>query len=185
MAQRVSIEPFTPEAYAPFGTALVQPQRPADAAEDANAAWLLPSDIDGRPQWMYQRAFRQPLRVSLMERHHHVAQLFVPLAARPFVMVVAPPSAPGKAQQPDPAAIRAFLLDGSCGLIIGRGTWHALDRLPVRDEALDFFFVTEAETQADMARHAADRPERLERSDIVTLAEPVELTDPIGLLPAA
>ena len=92
----VVIEPFSKEAYAPFGIPVVEPERQADASEEFNAAWLLPTDIDGRPQWVFQRAFPQPLRVLLMERHHHAAQLFVPLTRRPFIMVAAPPGQAGK-----------------------------------------------------------------------------------------
>lgn len=181
----VVIEPFSVAAYAPFGSPLSQPQRGADASEEFNAAWLLPTDMDGRPQWVYQRAFRQQFKVSMMERHHNVAQLFVPLTRKPFIMVVAPPSSGGKGALPDPSAVRAFYLDGSFGLIINRGTWHALDRLPVEDGPLDFFFITEIETQNDMMAHAADHPERLERSDIITLKKEIVLADNNGLLSRA
>jgi ureidoglycolate lyase len=181
----VAIEPFSAEAYAPFGTPVSQPERKADGSEEFNAAWMLPTDIDGRPQWVYQRAFRQPLRVSVMERHHHVAQLLVPLTRKPFIMVAAPPSAAGKDVRPDPRTVRAFYLDGSFGLIINRGAWHALDRLPVDDGPLDFFFITEIETQSDMMAHAANHPERLERSDIVTLDKEIVLTDSNKLLSQA
>jgi ureidoglycolate hydrolase len=112
-----------------------------------------------------------------------VAQLFVPVSRKAFVMVVASPTGAGKDAPPDPSAVRAFYLDGSFGLIINRGTWHALDRLPVDDGHVDFFFITELETQQEMSRHAADHPERLERSDIVNLDREIVLVDRNGLLP--
>jgi ureidoglycolate hydrolase len=182
-AHELAIERFSVEVYAPFGTALVQPPCTADAREDFNAVWLLPTDVDGRPQHVYQRVFRQPLRVTTMERHHHVAQAFVPITRGPYIMVVAPPTRPGKDVQPNLGTARAFYCDGSLGLIINRGTWHALDRLPVDTDELDFFFITEFETQQDMARHAADQPQLLERSDIVALDREIALIDPHGLLP--
>ena len=161
----------------------MRPDRAPDAVEAFNAAWMLPTDVDGRPQWLYQQARPQPLRVSLMERHHHVAQAFVPVTRAPYIMVVAAPNSVGKGVLPDLETVRAFYVDGSVGLIINRGTWHALDRLPVGPEPLEFFFATEAETQEDMAAHAATHPERLVRSDIVKLGDELVLVDPEALLP--
>jgi ureidoglycolate lyase len=182
---QISIEPFSASAYAPFGVPISRPEREADGREEFNAAWMLPTDIDGRPQWVYQQALRQPFRVTLMERHHHVAQMFVPITRDPFVMVVAPPTAAGKDNGPDLGGVRAFYLDGSFGLSIGRGVWHALDRLPVRDSALEFFFITEVETQDDMMAHAAANPERLVRSDLVDVGRNIVLGDPLSLLDPA
>ena len=62
----------------------------------------------------------RPLRVSWMERHFLHTQTFFPLGA-PFVAVLAPP---GEGELPDLDAARAFVFDGSAGLMLHLGTWH-------------------------------------------------------------
>ncbi|WP_237213523.1 ureidoglycolate lyase [Falsiroseomonas oryziterrae] len=62
----------------------------------------------------------RPLRVSWMERHFLHTQTFFPLGT-PFAMVLAPPS---EDEMPDLDTARAFLFDGSAGLMLHVGTWH-------------------------------------------------------------
>jgi ureidoglycolate lyase len=55
----------------------------------------------------------------MLERHPLGSQLFMPLSADPFVVVVAPPAA-----VPDREAVRAFLTNGRQGVNYRRGAWH-------------------------------------------------------------
>ena len=66
-----------------------------------------------------------------MERHFHVSQAFIPLGGEHAVVAVAPPSA-DRGSVPELEAIRAFLLEGSKGYVLHKGTWHSLDRFPLR-----------------------------------------------------
>lgn len=174
----IAIESFSAEAYAPFGHPICEPDRSADFVEAWSNAWLLPTDMDGRPQCVFLRHFPQPLSFSLMERHFHVAQGFVPISRHPYLIVVAPAS---QARLPARDAIRAFLLDGTFGLIIKRGVWHTLDRFPATDEPMDTLFLTELETQREIIEKDG-RPEDLRRSEIVDLGAPLTITDPRALL---
>jgi ureidoglycolate lyase len=56
-----------------------------------------------------------------MERHFQHTQVFMPLAGKPFVAVMAPPSA---GELPALDQVRAFLFDGSAGFSLHLGTWH-------------------------------------------------------------
>lgn len=60
-----------------------------------------------------------PLRIHMMERHPLSSQAFVPLAAMPFLVVVAPPR-----ECPRPEDLHAFVTDGHQGVNYSRGTWH-------------------------------------------------------------
>ena len=64
---------------------------------------------------------RRPLRVDWMERHFLHTQTFIPLAGRPFMLVLAPP---GEAEMPDLDAAKALVFDGSAGIALRLGTWH-------------------------------------------------------------
>ncbi|RWI88917.1 ureidoglycolate lyase [Mesorhizobium sp.] len=177
-AIEIVVERFSVEAYAPFGDPILEPNRSADFVEAWSNAWLLPTDMDGRPQFVFLRHFPQPLTFSLMERHFNVAQGFVPITRHPYLMVVAGAS---DAKLPACEAIRAFLLDGTFGLTIKRGVWHTLDRFPATDEPMDMLFLTELETQREMIEKDG-HPEELERSEIVDLGVSFSITDPNALL---
>src|SRR3546814_15608531 len=56
-----------------------------------------------------------------MERHFKHTQTFIPLGGSAFVAVLGVPT---DTNQPDPATVRAFYFDGSCGAQLHLGTWH-------------------------------------------------------------
>jgi ureidoglycolate lyase len=60
-----------------------------------------------------------PLTIKMLERHPLGTQLFMPLHAEPFLVVVAPVG-----EAIDPATVRAFLTNGRQGISYGRGVWH-------------------------------------------------------------
>jgi len=67
---------------------------------------------------------RKPIRASVLNRHHNATQALVALDAKPTVIIVAPPdidlSSPEQLE-----SVRAFVCDGSVGINLGLGTWHA------------------------------------------------------------
>lgn len=60
-----------------------------------------------------------PLDVRLMEKHPLGSQLFFPLSARPYLVVVAPPSATLEVRK-----IVAFRAAGGQGVNFAPGVWH-------------------------------------------------------------
>jgi ureidoglycolate lyase len=158
---RIQIEPLTPEAFAPFGTVIDVGHRPPDyVGTSGTEAWHMAFE-SGRPLVSLLRTPYQGLRFRTMERHFHVSQAFIPLGGEPAAVAVAPPSADLDAV-PELEAIRAFLLDGSKGYVLHRGTWHSLDRFPLRPPDTRFVMLTDRETQDDLtAAYAARRPAAL------------------------
>lgn len=74
----------------------------------------------------------RPLEVRWMEYHTKHTQTFIPLAGKPFYMVLGKPTcrrADGQWDEtalphPDLDDVRAFYFDGSAGIVMHVGTWH-------------------------------------------------------------
>jgi ureidoglycolate lyase len=62
-----------------------------------------------------------PFRITLLERHPHSTQAFLPLAGARWLVCVAPDGAGGK---PDLAGLRAFIGGPGIGVNFRRGLWH-------------------------------------------------------------
>ena len=155
----IRIEPLTAEAFAPFGKVIDVEGRPPDyVAASGTQGWHVGFE-SGRPLVSLLRTPFQGLRFRTMERHFHVSQAFIPLGGEHAAVAVAPPS---EDAMPALDAIRAFLLDGSKGYVLHRGTWHSLDRFPLRPPDTRFVMITDHETQDDlMTAYGAGKPAAL------------------------
>lgn len=74
----------------------------------------------------------RPLAVKWMEFHTKHTQTFIPLAGKPFYMVLGKPTCrrpdgtwdESQSQLPDPDTVTAFYFDGTGGIVMDKGTWH-------------------------------------------------------------
>ena len=74
----------------------------------------------------------RPLEVRWMEYHTKHTQTFIPLAGKPFYMVLGKPTQrladggwnEGGLPHPDLEDVTAFYFDGSAGIVMHVGTWH-------------------------------------------------------------
>jgi ureidoglycolate lyase len=145
----VKIEPLTEEGFVPFGQVVSAKARPPDfRTESGTEGWAVDFG-SGRPLVMLLRTPYQRLGFSKLERHFNLTQTFLPLGGSPAVVAVAPPS-PDRSAIPEPAAIRAFLLDGTMGYALARGAWHSLDRFPLYPPDTRWVIITDHETQQDL-----------------------------------
>jgi ureidoglycolate lyase len=83
---------------------------------------------------------RLPLRCTQLERHPVSTQLFLPLGARPFLVVVARGE-----HAPDPATLRFFVTNGRQGVNYAPGTWH--HPTLALDEVTDFLVLGREDTR--------------------------------------
>lgn len=152
--QPVRIEPLTDEAFRPFGQVLGAGERAPDYRGGGGSyGWRVDFQADGRPRVSVSVAPFQGLRFARLERHFHVTQTFVPLDGSPAVVAVAPPTDPADREAiPAPESIRAFLIDGTKGYLLGKGTWHSIDRFPLAPPSTVFVTINEQETVEDLAR---------------------------------
>jgi ureidoglycolate lyase len=145
----VVVEPLTEEAFAPFGQIVSAKARPPDfQTESGTQGWAV-DFRSGRPLLMLLRTPYQGLRFAKLERHFDLTQTFLPLGGSPAVVAVAAPSA-DRSAVPAPAEVRAFLLDGTMGYVLGPGTWHSLDRFPLYAPDTRWVIITDHETQDDL-----------------------------------
>lgn len=125
---RLTPRPLTAATFAPFGDVIECAG--TNAADDMNDARFARYDrlarIDHDASAAGVVSIAQclvpsslPYEITLLERHPHGSQAFIPLAQFSFVVVVAPPGNP-----PTAADLRAFISDGEQGINYHRGTWH-------------------------------------------------------------
>ncbi len=145
------IEPLTDEAFAPFGQVVsVKDRAPDFKTESGTEGWAV-EFRSGTPLVMLLRTPYRPLGFSRLERHFSVTQTFLPLGGSPAVLALAPPSSTDDREKiPGPSEIRAFLLDGTKGYVLARGTWHSLDRFPLYPPDTSWVIITDHETQQDL-----------------------------------
>jgi ureidoglycolate lyase len=106
--------------------------------------------LGGEPPGIrYMVVHARPLHFHIMERHLLGSQTFIPVGGRPAVFAVAPPADLDQQEAiPDPDAIEAFYLDGSCAVNIRPGTWHWTP-IPARAEDVPFVTLTRAKVRLD------------------------------------
>lgn len=113
-------------AFAPFGT-VVEIGGDFDLINDGTTRRyadravldLLRAGRDPVLALYVAQARRFPLPIAKLERHAEAAQVFLPLGAHRFVVVVAP-----GAQAPRWEGIAAFLTRPGQGVVLRRGCWH-------------------------------------------------------------
>jgi ureidoglycolate lyase len=117
---RLTAQPLTAEAFAPFGEVLSAPDAPGrdyiDAALANRRAHAKPS-----LSFTFKAPTALPLASTTMERHLHSSQSFVPMDAGRWLAIVAPHGADGG---PDMSRAQAFLARPDQGVTYGADVWH-------------------------------------------------------------
>lgn len=183
----IVLEPLNPETFAPFGQLIGELNTPAVFSGPHIDSWRMDFGAEGPIELMFSRYRYQPMAFTQLERHFNVTQCFVPLGNQPSVMVVAAPTVQdGRNASPAPSAIRAFYADGSRGILLWKGTWHALTRFPARPSGAEFALITGYATQRELEREKASGiPPRL--TEVIDYRErfgvSLKVVDSGGLLP--
>lgn len=168
------------EAFAPYGRIVRRPETTtrADLASGAVESWRLPFASASPPEVMFNRYHDRGRTFSVMEKHLDVTQCFFPLGGVSYIMVVGRDTAAGGFE---PAQVEAFHVPGHHGVLLWRGVWHALARFPVDAPYIDFAFITDARTQAEIEAHLSggDPPQRTAFIDFATTHSTVlQVMDP-------
>ena len=124
----LSVEPLTAREFAPFGDVIeAREDTPSHAINRGFArrfeslAAIDTAAPGGTTTVAIVRAIPRalPFNVVMLERHLLGSQAWVPLSARPWLVVVAPAGS-----VPEPSALRCFVCSGGQGVNYARGTWH-------------------------------------------------------------
>src|SRR3546814_351416 len=144
------VEPATRKNFAPYGVLVgVDPavdSRTGEFYGDKVELWAPGGFVsDEQTRLSVARIHARPPQVIWMERHFKHTQTFIPLGGSAFVAVLGVPT---DTNQPDPATVRAFYFDGSCGAQLHLGTWHEFP-FPANGTA-EVVIIIRAETQANL-----------------------------------
>ncbi len=144
--------PLMAASFEPFGAVL---EAGGKAGADVNSGWA--DQIDQNPAFAHStgqalpaasiyrnRPRPLPVVIDELERHPLSSQLFMPMTATRWLVVVAPDDPAG---EPDMAKVRAFLSDGRQGICYRPDTWHS--PLVGLDAESEFFMLMWSRTPAE------------------------------------
>lgn len=184
--RKIELETLSAETFAPYGQIIGVGDEPPVFSGPHIASWQMDFAVEGDIELMFARYVHQAFQFERLERHFNVTQAFIPLGAAASVMVVAGPVDPGDHEAvPSPDALRAFYVGGDVGLMLWKGTWHALTRFPARAPGADFALITGRDTQVELERQLADgsSPRHTQVMDFAaSTGLSFEVTDPHGLI---
>lgn len=159
----VAATPIDPACYEPFGRVVRagDPARARSANHGTAAAWdELATIVNARGERARATAslFRclahegQTLSVRWLERHPASTQMFVPMRASRFLIVVA-----SGGDEPDLDTLAAFVVEGPQAITYAPGVWH--HPMVALDEDADFVNVLFADgTSDDCDERTFERP---------------------------
>lgn len=129
---KLKVEELTGPAFEKFGRVL-GPGELGDPkiSNEWCKAWIGISDLMGLgsvpgKQVTYLRIHARPKTCDQMEMHETSAEGLIPLEGESVLMVVPAEATGARRQTPDMKRARAFHLDGSRGVLMRPGTWHAV-----------------------------------------------------------
>jgi len=104
----------------------------------------------------------RPYTVKWMEFHTKHTQTFIPLAGKPFYMVLGKPTCrrpdgswdESESTMPNPDDVTAFYFDGTGGIVMEVGTWHEVP-FPLDGET-NFIVICTNETNDNLEAQAPD-----------------------------
>ncbi len=129
---RLEIEPLTSESYAPFGNVIaagtLEAGKPANQRTARRYDQLGPLERTRADAPWNLCVFRcaprdlSSFKVTLLEKHPYSTQLFVPMNAARYLVIVAETTNGG--MSPELRSLRAFLATGRQGISYHPGVWH-------------------------------------------------------------
>ena len=182
----IRLESISAEIFTPFGEIIEKKSSVPIFTGKSMESWQMQFSIEGTTELMINRFYYQPLDFSMMERHFHVTQSFLPFGKIPMAMIVSEPTVfDDPSSIPKPEEIRAFHLDGTQGIMLWKGTWHALHRFPLHPPHVDLGLITEMETQHELesALVKGTKPKRTQAIDYEQLLNlNFKVVDPLNLI---
>lgn len=129
MMHTITLQPLTSENFAPFGDVIACQGNDYFHINDAHTERyhaLVTTEIIGDAKagisiFRNIQSTNIPFKISMLERHPHGSQAFIPMQGQKFLVVVAPNL---NADQPDISNLQAFITNGSQGVNYRAGTWH-------------------------------------------------------------
>jgi ureidoglycolate lyase len=155
---RLTIEPLTSAAFAPFGQVIETsgahhyPINNGMTERYHDLARVELGGVHPRPliSIFHGQPYALPLTLRLVERHPLGSQAFYPLSANPWLVIVAEDDAG------TPTRLRAFVPAPGQGVNIAMNTWHGV--LTPLEAASDFLVVDRGGEGNNLEEHHFDVP---------------------------
>jgi ureidoglycolate lyase len=160
----IPVQPATAAVLAPYGYLIGPPDSEVKGRIDYygnDVQVRTPAKFVGNDDMMLNLVTfnRRPPVIRWMEYHNKHTQTFIPLAGRPFVMVLGAPTRKRpdgriddtQADLPDLANVRGFFFDGTAGICMHIGTWHEVP-FPLQD-GTNFVAIVTNETNRNLEQH--------------------------------
>jgi len=137
----VTPEELSPEAFAPYGEAVVMPSTPALKTGEDWECWFGLGSF-GACEPVVGIVVTRPTdgRIAAMEREPKV-EFLLPITGPVVQAVALPGDLSDHTQQPDAATVRAFIIRPGQAILMAPGTWHWA-ALPLGGETL-YYFITQ------------------------------------------
>ena len=156
--QEIATRPLTQDHFAPFGDVIEVAGEPSfqinsgmcDRYHDLANLEFAGQGARANISLARSRAHALPMKLTMVERHPLGSQAFIPLSARPFLVVVAPD------QSGTPGQPLAFLTRPGQGVNYLRNTWHGV-LMPLQ-YAADFVIVDRVGDGENLQEHHFDNP---------------------------
>lgn len=136
MINKIKVQPLTPEAFAPYGSAIYiptdgNPDRPTDRFNFWPKLCTFDCD-DGVFQVGVSTFFKRPFRTMDLERHYHTEELMTPLNGS-IIIVFAKNEGLEPGEKANYKDAEAFLIRQDQGVVVKRGVWHWTP-MPLEDQ---------------------------------------------------
>lgn len=123
--RRITVERATQQNIAPYGHFVGARENVAKFASwpGVDIFGGFPVNVVDKGEIILVRMAPRPFPIgcSLIERHFHHTQVYLPFNGKPFVMLLGEPT---EEDLPNYATLRAFLFDDSAGIILHQNVWH-------------------------------------------------------------
>lgn len=123
---KIDVRPLTKENFTPFGDVISTAENDhflinEGSTERYHDLAKVELQNDGRALINIFRAtpLQYPLDIKMVERHPLGSQAFIPMGAKPYLVLVAPAG-----DSVSPKDLRAFIARGDQGVNYHAGTWH-------------------------------------------------------------
>lgn len=155
----LAVEFLTREAFALFGEVIEidgADHYPINNGTTERYHDLAEVDVTAESGWPLINIFRGiawdcPIPIKMVERHPLGSQAFIPLAPRPFLVVVAV-----AAENGEPGDLHAFLSVGGQGVNYRRNVWH--HPLLALEETTDFLVIDRGGAGENLEEFSFDPP---------------------------
>jgi len=123
--KEINVKLLTQENFELFGKVIEQPTiKPAISNESLDYWGGLTQLNIKKPQVSFLVVKKRDFVINKMERHVQPTEVFIPLEGTSLFPVAPPKNAKNPEAEVPLEEITAFLLDGSKGVVMKKGTWH-------------------------------------------------------------